>query len=201
MNPLFSIFIAMLVAIVGALPLGLVNLSVLDVSYRKGKHEAMKIAFGASIIEIVFVLIAVFAGHTIEEITENVSGINLSIALIPFLLGAFFFFKKNQARSKTSAPINNYLKGLLLNLISAQVLLYWIIAMTYIYSTLELDICLENLLVFILGAWMGKMGVLWVYAYFSRAILSKSKYLANNINKFIGMVLILSSVFQIFKGL
>ena len=49
-------------AIVGGLPFGLVNLTVLNVTFEKGNGAAIKIAHGAALVEVVFGITALFAG-------------------------------------------------------------------------------------------------------------------------------------------
>lgn len=50
MNQLSVIFLSTALAIIGALPFGLVNLSVMDVSHRVGRKAAIKTAAGALVV-------------------------------------------------------------------------------------------------------------------------------------------------------
>ena len=91
------------------------------------------------------------------------------------------------------------MKGVILNLLSIQVLLYWIVAITWLKTSYLPEITPGLVLVFVVSIWTGKMGVLWLYAQFSRPIMSKSDFLAKNINRIIGVILIISGLIQFIK--
>lgn len=56
MNQIFLHFIAgFIAALIGAMPLGLVNLSVVDSTLNRGERSAFLLSTGASIIEVAFV--------------------------------------------------------------------------------------------------------------------------------------------------
>lgn len=88
------IALAILVTIVGALPFGLVNLTVLDVSYRDGNRNAMRIANGAAWVEVLFGLIALLAGSLISQNIEKNLVIKYLVLMIPAIVGIIFLFKK-----------------------------------------------------------------------------------------------------------
>ena len=58
-------------SVLGTLPFGLVNLTVLNVSFEQGNRAAMKIAYGASFIEILFGLTAILAGGLVHQHIEG----------------------------------------------------------------------------------------------------------------------------------
>lgn len=88
----------------------------------------------------------------------------------------------------------------MLNLISIQVLLYWLFATTYLHAVLEVNFTVFSILFFAVGIWLGKMGVLWLYAAFSNKILGRIGFVSRNINRIIGVVLLLAAALQLVKG-
>lgn len=199
MTILIVILIAIIASIIGAVPLGLVNLSVLDTSYRNGTHAAMKISHGASWIEVLYSLIAIFTGTLISKVVEDNVWVQSVFILIPIFIGLVFLFKRANHISDTGNYFNSFLKGVLLNLLSVQVLFYWILVLTFINSYWLPDFDLASLLVFSICVWAGKMFVLWIYAKLSKIILSRVEHLSDKIDKVIGVVLILSGVFLYLK--
>lgn len=190
--------IIILTAIIGALPFGLVNLSVLDTAFHKNRHIALKVAHGASWIEVLYGILALLAGSVIAKAVENSPVVKYTTVLIPFFVGVFFLFKRGSQPDLTSTK-QGYLKGVVLNLLSVQVLLYWIVAITWLKTSYLPETTLWFFIVFIASVWVGKMGVLWLYAKFSKKIMSKSEFLAKNINRIIGTILILSGFIQFIK--
>ena len=62
MHQLILLLLGIWVTIIGALPFGLVNLSVVDVSLKHGRRLAMLIAHGAALVEVLFGVGAMFTG-------------------------------------------------------------------------------------------------------------------------------------------
>jgi len=158
-----------------------------------------KIAQGASWIEVFYGILALLAGTFIAKIIENSSMVKYIAGLIPFFVGIFFLFKNNNGKQNLSDKRSGYLKGVVLNLMSIQVLLYWIVAITWLKTSYLPEITSGLILVFIASIWISKMGVLWLYAHFSKPIMSKSDFLAKNINRIIGAILIISGFIQFIK--
>lgn len=185
-------------AIIGALPLGLVNLSVLNTSYQHGRREAMLIAHGAAWVEVLFGSIALVAGSLIMDITSDIRFARILVIAIPALLGVIFLLKKQRDLRKKACKSSGFLKGIILNIVSVQVLIYWLIALAYL-NAVQININTEKLLFFGIGIWAGKMLVLWMYAAAAGYILSRSELIASNMNRIIGVVLLISSAIQIIK--
>jgi len=189
----------LMVSIICALPFGLVNLNVLDAAYRQGNRVALNISFGAAIVEVLFGLIAILAGSMIHQyILENVFINYLAIVVLIFA-GLVFLLKKKEVVTTQKANSTGFFKGALLNLVSIQVLLFWLIAVTFLSSKQILQYDFITILVFVLGIWLGKMTVLWFYILLSNKIISKSRILSNNIDIIIGIILLIIAVIQVVK--
>jgi len=199
MNLFFIIPIAILITIIGALPFGLVNLTVLATSYRKGRVAASYISHGAALVEVLFGLTALMAGSLIGQFTRNHSFVHYLVLIVPAVVGVVFLLKRNHSETKKTGKQHGFLQGMLLNLLSIQVLLYWLFAMTYINTFWNPEYNVLSLSLFAAGIWLGKMGVLWIYAFFSRRIFARMGFLSRNINRIIGMLLLLTVALQLIK--
>ena len=182
-------------AVIGALPFGLVNLSVLDTSYRYGRRQAMKIAHGAAMVEILFGMLALLAGSIIMNFTSESRLAKFLVIIIPAIAGIIFMLKKKKDQKKDNQQSTGFVRGVFLNLVSIQVLMYWLIAMTY-FNAKQFTIEPHMFIFFGIGIWTGKMLVLWAYAVLSNFILSKSATIASNMNRIIGGVLLITAAVQ-----
>jgi len=196
---LIILLLGMGAAIVGALPFGLVNLTVLNVTFEKGNGAAIKIAHGAALVEVVFGITALFAGGMLASHIEGNIIVSYITAGVLIIGGVFFVLKKQRISDQRETSFSGFLKGMLLNLVSIQVFLFWILAITFLSSRELLQYDLLSILFFVSGIWLGKMAVLWMYMNLSNRILSRSRIISKNINTIIGIVLIALAFVQFLK--
>lgn len=199
MDQISIALITLLVVVIGALPFGLVNLSVMDAAYHIGKRPALRLAHGASWVEVLYSISALLAGSVISNAIDNSRFVKYLAILIPLIIGLVFMLRKTKIKAISSNNKQGFLKGIVLNLLSVQLLLYWVIAATWLKTSYLTELNPGLIIIFVISVWVGKMGVLWMYAHYSQFILSKSDFLARNINRVIGMVLILSGLIQLIK--
>ncbi len=188
-------------AIIGAMPFGLVNLSVIDSTLSRGERSAFSLSIGATIIEIVFVLLAIFLGSRLAVYIENNSWINFFIVLVLFVAGISFFLRKNRGQGTTRFVMPALAKGMLLNILSIQVLLYWFIAVAYLQANNQIVFTQECIVAFTVAVALGKMLTLLFYRLLATRIKSKSSAIAHKINYIIGSIMIGLAALQLFKGL
>lgn len=186
-------------AIVGGLPFGLVNLTVLNVTFERGNSAAIKIAHGAALVEVVFGLTALLTGGMLASYIEGNVIISFSTAAVLIIGGVFFILKKQRSSNSRVTGYSGFLNGILLNLVSMQVLLFWILAIAFLSSRELLQYDILSILLFVSGIWLGKMAVLWMYINLSNRILSRSRIISKNINTIIGIVLFGIAFIQILK--
>ena len=195
-NQIIILITGALVAILGALPFGLVNLTVLDVSMKRGNSYALNIAHGAALVEVLYGLIAIFAGSLVKNYIDGNVIINYFIILVLVVAGLFFLVKKQKSNSSGETGYLGFLKGAFLNLISIQVFLFWLIALAYLSSRQLIQYDILSVFVFLAGIWIGKMTVLFLYMLLSKKIVSHSQILSKNINRIIGFILFGVAIFQ-----
>ena len=199
MEILKIIIIVFTATLLAAIPFGLVNLTILHVTTEKGKAYAMKIAHGASVIEVIYVVLAFFLGKSINILLKENSFIQIIVVAVPLITGIFFWFKINRNKKGNSIIRNGFLKGIVFNLLSIQVLLFWLLAMTVIISRWLPDLSPEILLIIISTAWFGKMLVLYIYSSTSKFIMYRFTFFSENINRIIGTILIITAIIQYLK--
>lgn len=199
-NTLIYLFIGALVCTIGAVPLGLVNLSVVNVAVNTNIRKSMSVAFGAAIIEILFALAALFTGTLLENVLRGNIWFKIIVSGVLFAAGILFWFKKSKGTSQKIKPNSHgFLKGALLNFISIQVLLFWIVAVTFLTVRNILPTSFVQVFLFIIGVWIAKMAVLRIYAIPAKKVITKSQMLSQNINRIMGVMLIIIAFIQFLK--
>jgi L-lysine exporter family protein LysE/ArgO len=186
-------------SIIGAMPFGLVNLSVVDSTLNKSERAAFLISAGATIIEIVFVLLAIFLGSRLADYMEDNLWIEFFILMVLLTAGISFLLKKRSGSKKKTIVLSGFLKGMLLNLLSVQVLLYWFVAIAYLQTTNRIVFTSECIVAFTVAVGLGKMLTLLFYRLMAKKIKSKSGAIARRINVIIGTIMVGLAVFQLVK--
>jgi threonine/homoserine/homoserine lactone efflux protein len=186
-------------AIIGAMPFGLVNLSVVDSTLNRGERAAFWVSAGATIIEIIFVLLAIFLGNRLAAFMEESPWIEFFILLVLLAAGISFFLRKNKGYENKKIVMPDFVKGMFLNILSVQVLLYWFVAVAYLQANSQIVFTNECIVAFTLAVALGKMLTLLFYRLLATKIRSKSSAIARKINYIIGSILVGLAVFQLLK--
>ncbi len=195
----FHFALGFFAAIIGAVPFGLVNLSVVDSTLSRGERAAFMVSAGATLIEVVFVLLAVFLGSRLAGYIENNQWIEFFILLVLLAAGISFFLRRNKDSDKKMFIMPAFLKGMFLNILSVQVLLYWFIALAYLQANDQIVFTQECIVSFTLAVALGKMLTLLFYRLLAKKIKSKSSVIARKINYIIGTIMVGLAAVQLLK--
>jgi len=193
------LLIGLIASIIGAVPFGLVNLSVLQTALHKGIRATMPISFGASMVEVGYGILGILAGSLIYKYLNENPWFYIATAMVLISMGLVFLLKSAPFNISNNNRMGGFFQGILLNLLSIQVLAYWIMAISFISSVYQQIITPLAIILFLLGIWTGKMGVLVSYASLGNKIVSRSERISKNINYLIGFILIGIALFTIVK--
>jgi threonine/homoserine/homoserine lactone efflux protein len=91
----------------------------------------------------------------------------------------------------------DFVKGMFLNILSVQVLLYWFVAVAYLQANNQIVFTGECIVAFTLAVAPGKMLTLLFYRLLATKIRSKSSAIARKINYIIGIIMIGLAVFHL----
>lgn len=196
--------VGVLVTFVGAIPLGTVNISVINTTLKADARNAMKIAFAAGIAEIIISFYALHCSVVVSSFIDMNQWIQVMIAIILFLIGGILFFKKQKASREKKFKMSKYITGLFLGLLNPPVLVYWLFMITYLNKNdfhLNMNSSLAILFVFFSGVYLGKLLTLYGYSRFSILIKNKVQNIATVINRVIGVLLLVIGCVQLLKFL
>lgn len=199
-NSVTFLFLGAVICTIGAVPFGLVNLSVMDVAINQNVRKSMSIAHGAAIVEILFASTALLAGTVLSGYFNGNILVKYIVLAVLIVSGIYFWFKQYNLTNKGDHESSNgFLKGTLLNLMSIQVLLFWLFAVTFLSVRNLLPSTLIQFSLFISGVWFAKMTVLRAYAILGKKVAEKSQLISRNMNRIIGSILILVAFIQLVK--
>ena len=206
------LFLGMLTAIIGALPLGTTNVAVINTTIKENLKNALKIVYTAALAEIILVIIALNFNMQIEHFIDmniwlqyTISGILLVIGII-LLLGRKECVKDDNDEciiiKERRIRISKHMLGFILGLVNPTVLIYWILVISFLKKKmidLNPNIDYSLLLLFLIGVFLGKVITLYSYGKFSFTLKVKMKNITTKVNRVIGLLLSIVSLFQFTK--
>lgn len=204
MNLIYCLILGFLTAILGALPLGTTNVAVINTTLKETIQSALKIVYPAAIAEVILVLIALYANATLLAFIDHNIWVQYSIVVILLVLGAYLFFKKNKEmpHTKRKLKISKPLLGFILGMVNPAVLMYWLVAITFLNKKImHLDLSINDtlLLLFLIGVFFGKVVTLYGFGKFSHHLSLKTHHISTKVNQIIGVLLAIVSIVQFIK--
>jgi len=104
LNSTVYLLIAFAATIIGAVPFGLVSLSVVNAAVKNDSHGAVQIAHGASVVEVIFALAALLTGAKLSPVLEGNPVVRYFVFAVLLGSGLFFWFKKKPGKNQTGQP-------------------------------------------------------------------------------------------------
>lgn len=198
-------FMGLVLAFIGALPLGAVNLAVIHTSIVGNKGRAMKIAYTAGFSEVILAFLALHSGAMITQFFEANRWIQLILSFILLTAGVLLIIRnapKTRSNDNRKDGYSVYFTGLFLGLINPPVLVYWVFTAILLNSnnvTLPDASSFLLLVIFMIGVYIGKLTSLFLYSEVSLLIKDKIANTEKYLNKSIGVILLLIFVFQMYN--
>jgi hypothetical protein len=183
--------------------LGTTNVAVMNTTIKENIQSALKIVYTAAIAEVILVLVALYYNTKILKFIDHNIWVQYSIAVILLVVGAFLFFRKKDSRViKKTLKTSKQLLGFILGMVNPPVLIYWIIAISFLKKKMiYLDLSSEFtlLILFLVGVFFGKVVTLYGFGKFSHQLKLKIKHLTTKVNQIIGLILAVVSIVQFVK--
>lgn len=192
-------FIGLIVSFAGSIPLGTVNLAVIQTTININFRAGFYFALGATVIELIYSAIAIkFIAVLLHSPNMNLI---IEVVCIPtfLLLGVFYFRKQDKAQFSEPKGRRSFYQGILIGLINPLQIPFWITWGSYMLSNqwIENDDVLLN--VFIAGICVGTLLVLTLLALLSKRLIAKLDLQTRVVNRIIGVILFALSAYQTVK--
>jgi threonine/homoserine/homoserine lactone efflux protein len=197
---IWHFIIGMSVSIWGSLPLGTVNLGVIQTTINRNFKAGIYFALGATLIELIYSAVAVkfLAVFLISRPEVNLF---IEIIAVPvfLILGLLSFKKKEPLAGKEMGKGKSFVEGIIIGLVNPLQIPFWIAYSTYLLSNSWIKNEQSLLTVFIAGICCGTLFILILIAALSRKFLSAINSGTGYINKIIGFVFFGLAFYQIIK--
>ena len=203
---LLHFFIGVIISFLAAIPVGPINLAVMEAAINNRKGEAYRISAGCAISEWVYCLVAVLGVNLVFIGTDNDSFLStirlISIPLL-FILGMFNLLKKIDLDKEKVGKSNHkkgFLMGLTINFLNPLLLPGWLFMAGFLRSNHYIKEDYILLVILSLGSLMGAFGFEIFLAEIShrwKKIMSPRTHIIAN--RSIGVLFISFAVYELGK--
>jgi threonine/homoserine/homoserine lactone efflux protein len=201
MHYFIHLVIGLLAGILGTIPLGPVNLLVVNTTVSKNLRAAMVLASAATLMELIKPVLAIYFSWLITRHIESNSYIQLTVVLAFILIGLYFLLKKNAAyESGTNRrELPEFMKGILISFLNIPALPFWIFVVAYCEGTVGFDFSLSTVGMFLAGVFTGRYSTLWMYARLGQFVSERSATLAFWLDRIIALLFFVLAIIQVFR--
>lgn len=204
MNELIALLAATIISFWGSLQLGPVNVCVIETALALGKRQALMVAAGGIIPELIYSAIAVAGSNIITRnpLVMNIFGW-LLIAVLLFL-GLYNIFKPYSKKTIKPSSGSGFIKGFFLAILNPQLLPFWLGILVLLKGYVHLDqgTFFSPYIAFIAGTALGAWLLLYMFTRLAIAYKTKLEaLLKNNMNKIVGYLFIALALIELTRKL
>lgn len=190
---------AFVISLVGSLPLGVLNLTTVEIALKQTILQAFYFASAAALVEFGQALIALKFSTLFADNPSLEYWINVFVVPVFLGLGLYYWFLDDEVKQKKREGFSSFGRGIMLSLINPLAIPFWVAWGTIAHANGWL--VLENLpiIVFILGISLGSLATLMLFALFARLVAARVEKLNRCMNEIIGVVLFSLGLYQLYR--
>lgn len=195
---LTTFFIAFIISFLGSIPVGVLNLTIVDIGLRKSMEQVLMFALGAALVEYGQGFIALKFSSLFETNQNLEFYIDIIATPIFFILG-IYYLRKHGKPPKRQETISDFGKGFLLSVVNPLAIPFWVVWGTISFGKGWLSITNASIAIFTLGISSGTFLTLLLYGFAAKPIIERIEIVNQRINQIIGWTLIILGLVQVVR--
>ena len=200
---IFSIFshfcYGLIACFIGGLPLGIINMSVVNITIKKSSKSAYQFALGSSLVEIFEASVAVIFGLAIEGYVRDNQYVQSILFFAFVIIGLYFLIKKSRPiyyESSATKKSSEFFRGVVVALLNPQAIPFWLFALAFVAPYHIIDFVGSNLYFFLGGVFIGKLLALVLFTKGAQYIKAHVSQSSSIIDKTMGSIFIIIGLIQ-----
>jgi threonine/homoserine/homoserine lactone efflux protein len=187
----------LVVSFLGTLPLGVLNVTIMDVSLKKGMRSALRFALACALVELVYSYISVQLTKSIIEFPA-LKTITETIATITLLgMGIYYIRKHHSLNASKQKNVSSFYLGTILSILNFVAFPFWILYTTLLQGKGIVGLSQQSfIIIYVIGISMGTIAGLLPFAYASRFLTRFVAVHQDRMDRTIGFLFIFLSVCQ-----
>lgn len=198
---LITFLLAMLVAFVGFMPPGMINMTSLKMSLENSRRDAVWFVTGAVSVILVQAFLAVTFAKYLARNPQIIEYLTYA-AIVVFLGLALLFYQ--QATRKVNLKVdtkkqNNYLAGMTMSSMNMLAIPFFLGYSTLLEARGWLEIDPPHNFIFAFGAVAGSFLLFFIYVLFAEYIQKRVHFIAKNINYILSLLFLVLALVTIYN--
>ncbi|MCF7559901.1 LysE family transporter [Sabulilitoribacter multivorans] len=191
MDITFIFFTGLVVALIGVIPPGLLNMTAAKISLKEGYVRGIMFSIGVCVIVLLQTYLAAIFARYISMHPEVIDILQRAAFIIFVLITIYFLLiaksqPKQQIQPKIKSKHSRFFQGVFLSAINVFPIPYQAYMTITLASIGWLDFSQISIISYIVGAAMGTFVMLYIYIFFFEKIRGKSFTSQKNMNYIIG---------------
>lgn len=187
----------LIVSFLGTLPLGVLNITIIDVSLKKGMNSALRFALACALVELVYSYISVQLTKTIITFPAFRPGTEVIATITLMGMGIYYIRKQGQLSGSKQKTVSSFYLGTILSILNVVAFPFWILYTTLLQGKGIVGLSHHSLIiVYVLGISIGTIAGLLPFAYASRFLVGILARHQHRMDRMIGFLFLSLSFFQ-----
>ncbi|MFM9943907.1 MAG: LysE family translocator [Bacteroidia bacterium] len=202
MNEVLAFLLAAAISFWGSLQLGPVNVCVIQTALAHGKRQALIVATGGALPEIIYASLAVWGASIIEKHPTIMTVFGWLVVVLLLALGIYYFLKPYHKQEIKPSAGAGFAKGFMLAIFNPQLFPFWLGVLVYMKGFIHFGNGLFSApyLTFVLGTAVGAWLLLFTFTKLAIAYKEKlNSILKHNLNKIVGSLFIILALVELVR--
>lgn len=197
MQYILHLFLGFVMAFVGVIPPGMLNMTAVNIKINKSKKAALLFSLGAAIIVIPQAYIALAFAKYFIKYPEIIERFKMGGVFVLFAMSIFFFVQAQRKLKAggTKKTGNYFIIGITLSSINMLAIPYYFFFSSIFEKKDWLIMAQPYINLFVVGAFLGTFLLFITYIIFAGLIEKKVQFIARNINYILSILFLLLGIF------
>ncbi|MEO5996516.1 MAG: LysE family transporter [Chitinophagaceae bacterium] len=198
-------FTGLVISLLGALPLGTLNVTAMQISVQENSRNAVKFSLGVALVEIIYVRISLKGMNWILENKRLFYILEWVTVFLFIALAVSSYITARKSRDQKNILLNNKMKrfflGFTMSALNPVQIPFWFIWSTYLLSTGVLRPSELQFNFYTAGIAVGTLIGLGIFIYAGKWLVNKLKASHRAINITVAIIFVISAFVQLYRVL
>lgn len=196
-------FTGMIISLLGALPLGILNITAMQIAVQENSRNAIKFSIGVALIEIFYVRISLKGMNWVMENQQIFNILEWCTVVLFIVLAVGSFLTARKSRDQKNILLKNnmsrFFLGLTMSAINPVQIPFWFIWSTYLLSNQFLKTTAWHFNIYTAGIGAGTLAALALFIFAGKWVVNKLNASHRVINIAVGIIFLISAVVQLYR--